>query len=53
MVWHMWWLAALGLFVVIGGAIVHSFNEDRDFHIPASDVIAVEGERTEALRNVA
>jgi len=34
-------------------AIGHSFNQDRDFHISAADVIEAEGARTEALRKVA
>lgn len=28
MVWHIWWLAALGLVAVIGGIIVRSFEEE-------------------------
>jgi cytochrome o ubiquinol oxidase subunit 1 len=49
MIWYIWWLAALafaGLFVV---AIGHSFNYDRDYHIPAAEVTDNEGERTRLL----
>ena len=45
MVWYMWWLAGLavaGLFVV---AIWHSFNYDRDYYVPATDVKLAETER--------
>ena len=33
-------------------AIWHSFNYDRDFHIPAEEVAATEHARTEQLKNV-
>jgi len=53
MIWHIWWLAAGGLAAIVAVAIGHSFNQDRDFHISAADVIEAEGARTEALRKVA
>ena len=34
----MWWLAAGGLVAVVAVAIGHSFNRNRDFHIPVEDV---------------
>jgi cytochrome o ubiquinol oxidase subunit 1 len=42
MIWYMWWLAALGLLGVIVATIIHSFNYDRDFYIPAAEVTATE-----------
>ncbi|MFZ3485428.1 cytochrome o ubiquinol oxidase subunit I [Sphingomonas sp. 3-13AW] len=42
MIWYMWWLAALGLLGVIAATIIHSFNYDRDFYIPAEEVAATE-----------
>ncbi len=53
LVWHMWWLVAGGLLAVLAVAIGHSFNQNRDFHIPVEDVISAEGARTELLRKVA
>ncbi|PAX07862.1 cytochrome o ubiquinol oxidase subunit I [Sphingomonas lenta] len=53
MVWYIWWLAALSLAAIVGGAIWHSFNYDRDYHIPAVEVARVEGERTRALQGAA
>ena len=50
MVWWIWWLAALSFAAIIGGAIFHTFNYDRDYHIPADEVARVEGERTRALQ---
>jgi len=53
LIWYMWWLAAAGMVALIGLAIAHSFNEDRDFHIPAEAVVEAEGARTELLRTAA
>jgi cytochrome o ubiquinol oxidase subunit 1 len=41
LVWHMWWLAALGVLVVIGAIIARSFARDVDRMIPAEDVQAI------------
>jgi cytochrome o ubiquinol oxidase subunit 1 len=53
LVWHMWWLAALGLLGIVAVAIVHSFNQDRDFHVPVDEVVRTEAARTELLRTAA
>ncbi|WP_020187019.1 cytochrome o ubiquinol oxidase subunit I [Methylopila sp. 73B] len=49
LIWHIWWLAIAGVLALIVSAIVHTFNYDRDFHIPASEVIASERARTKLL----
>ncbi len=49
LVWHIWWLAALGFAATIIGAIYHTFNYKRDFDIPAATVTAVEEARTRQL----
>jgi cytochrome o ubiquinol oxidase subunit 1 len=53
LIWHMWWLVVLGLVAILAVAIGHSFNLNRDFHIPAEAVVRTEGERTELLRKAA
>jgi cytochrome o ubiquinol oxidase subunit 1 len=53
LIWYMWWLAAAALVALIATAIAHSFNEDREFYIPAAAVVEAEGARTELLRNAA
>jgi cytochrome o ubiquinol oxidase subunit I len=53
MIWHIWWLAIVGMVALLAVAIGHSFNRSRDFHIPVEDVARVEGARTELLRKVA
>ncbi|CAH1678765.1 cytochrome bo3 ubiquinol oxidase subunit 1 [Hyphomicrobiales bacterium] len=49
LIWYIWWLAALTFVGVIATAIGHSFNYDRDFHIPAETVLREENSRTEQL----
>jgi cytochrome o ubiquinol oxidase subunit 1 len=49
LVWHIWWLAALGFAGAVIGAIYHTFNYKRDFEIPAATVAAVEDARTRQL----
>ena len=48
-VWHIWWLVALSLIAIIATAIVHTFNYNRDYYIPAEDVSEVEAARTKLL----
>lgn len=50
LIWYIWWLAALTFVGVVGTAIAHSFNYDRDFHIPAEAVLREEDLRSEQLR---
>ncbi|KQU62018.1 cytochrome o ubiquinol oxidase subunit I [Sphingomonas sp. Leaf339] len=49
MIWYIWWLAALSFAAIIGVSIFHSFNYDRDYYIPADEVLHEEGERTRLL----
>ncbi|TCP37030.1 cytochrome o ubiquinol oxidase subunit I [Sphingomonas sp. BK235] len=50
MIWYIWWLAALAFVALLAVAIGHTFNYDRDFHIPAEDVVKNEDARTHALQ---
>lgn len=53
MIWHMWLLAGLSFAAVVLISIIHTFNYQRDFYIPAAEVAATENARTELLaRNV-
>ena len=49
LIWYMWWLAILSFVVLIGAAIIHTFNYDRDYYIPVEAVADVENERTRLL----
>ena len=39
LVWHIWWLAVVSFIGMIGTAIRHTFNYDRDYDIPVETVI--------------
>jgi cytochrome o ubiquinol oxidase subunit I len=52
LIWYVWWLAAISLVGVIGYAIFHTFNYDREFHIPVEEVTATEEQRTRQLAAV-
>ena len=45
MIWYMWWLAALAFVGLLVVAIGHTFNYNRDYHIPAEEVARVEGQQ--------
>jgi len=49
LIWHVWWLAALSFAGVIIASIVHTFNYNRDYYIPAAEVVATEEARTQQL----
>ncbi len=48
-IWYIWWLAIVSFIGIIAVSIGHTFNYNRDFYIPADDVVATEGERTRRL----
>ena len=49
LIWYMWLAAAVCFVAIIAGAIYHTFNYKRDFHIPVDHVINTEAERTKLL----
>ncbi|PZP31310.1 MAG: cytochrome o ubiquinol oxidase subunit I [Roseateles depolymerans] len=49
LIWHMWLIAGVTFAATVITAIVHTFNYDRDYHIPADSVAKTEAERTRAL----
>ena len=49
LIWHIWWLAALSFAGLLATAIAHTFNYDRDFHIPAEEVLREEDSRSNLL----
>ncbi|WP_117193258.1 cytochrome o ubiquinol oxidase subunit I [Rhizobium terrae] len=49
MIWYIWWLALVSFIALIATAIGHTFNYDRDFHIPAETVTATEDARSRLL----
>jgi cytochrome o ubiquinol oxidase subunit I len=49
LIWYVWWLAAASFLAIVATAIVHTFNYDRDYHIPVEEVRQTEDERTRVL----
>jgi cytochrome o ubiquinol oxidase subunit 1 len=49
LIWYIWWLAAASFVALLGVAIHHTFNYDREFRIPADQVLRTENERTQLL----
>jgi cytochrome o ubiquinol oxidase subunit I len=52
-VWHIWWLAIVGLVGAIGTVIVYSCQKNEGFYIPAAEVAATEEKRSGAGAQVA
>jgi cytochrome o ubiquinol oxidase subunit 1 len=52
LIWHMWLPAAVAFVALLAVAIGHTFNYQRDYYIPAEEVVRVEDARTEALRSL-
>ena len=51
MVWQMWIPAVVAFVVMVGAIVVHTFNYNRDYYIPADEVVRVEAERTRLLNS--
>jgi Heme/copper-type cytochrome/quinol oxidases, subu nit 1 len=49
LIWHIWWLAAAAFAATIIGAIIHTFNYQRDYYLPADLVVQTEAARTQRM----
>ena len=49
LIWHIWWLVVASFVALVGAAIFHTFNYNRDFDIPAEVVAETEAARTRQL----
>lgn len=45
LVWHMWWLAALGLAAIIALAMIRSFDYETEYYVPKEEVARIEASR--------
>ena len=52
-IWHIWWLAALGLIGMVGSFIARSYDRDIDYYVPADEVARIEAERHALLTKAA
>ncbi|MCJ2008335.1 cytochrome o ubiquinol oxidase subunit I [Methylobacterium sp. J-092] len=49
MIWYIWWLAAATFVTMFLVTVIHTFNYNREFYIPAADVVRAEGQRTSVM----
>ncbi len=42
MIWHIWWLALVGAAGALAAIVLHSYNRNRDYVVPAAEVWRVE-----------
>ena len=52
MIWYIWWLAAAAFAAIFLVTVIHTFNYNRDFDIPASEVVRTEGLRTAMMASL-
>ncbi len=50
LIWHIWWLAIVGLVGIIATYIRHTFNDDVDYYVPVSVVEQTEEQHYQALQ---
>ncbi|HEY0293894.1 MAG TPA: cytochrome o ubiquinol oxidase subunit I [Bordetella sp.] len=53
LVWHIWWLAAIGLVGAVATLIARSYDRDADYYVPAAEVARIENARHALLSEVA
>jgi len=49
LIWHIWWLVGVSFLAVLATAIIHTFDYNRTFRIPAEEIAETEALRTQAL----
>ena len=52
LVWHIWWMAALGLAGMVGSFLVRVYDRDIDYWVPAAEVERIERARLAPLQKV-
>jgi cytochrome o ubiquinol oxidase subunit 1 len=50
MIWHIWWLAIVGMIGMIGTFIWRTFDKDVDYYVPAAEVERIENEHRRHLQ---
>ena len=50
LVWHIWWMAALGLVGMVAAFIVRAYDRDIDYWVPAAEVERIERSRHAQLQ---
>jgi len=50
LIWHIWWLAALGLVAAFAGFVVFAWRDVHEFHVPVEEVARAERARRAARK---
>ncbi|MCM2132121.1 cytochrome o ubiquinol oxidase subunit I [Larsenimonas rhizosphaerae] len=53
LIWHIWWLAIVGLAGGLVAVLARMFNEDIDYYVPAEEVERIESEHLKNMANQA
>lgn len=51
MVWHIWWMAILGVAGMVGSLIVYSFDKKKDYYVEVEEIERIEKQRYQNLRS--
>lgn len=49
LIWHIWWLAIVGLLGIIGSLLHRVFDDNTDYYVPAAEVALIEQQRLQTL----
>lgn len=49
MIWHIWWLAIVGLVGILGSMLARAYDNDLDYYVQPDEVEAIERARFEQL----
>ena len=52
MVWHIWWMAAVGLLGMVGSFVVRAYDRDVDYWVPGAEVERIERARLAPLQKI-
>ncbi|MFJ1300926.1 cytochrome o ubiquinol oxidase subunit I [Pseudomonadota bacterium AL_CKDN230030165-1A_HGKHYDSX7] len=53
LIWHIWWLAIVGLVGMVGSFIRRAYDRDVDYWVPAAEVERIENARFNAMQKAA
>ncbi|BEV72190.1 cytochrome o ubiquinol oxidase subunit I [Paludibacterium sp. B53371] len=49
LIWHIWWLAVLGLVGIVGSMLTRAFDDDLDYYVQPAEIEAIERARFERM----
>lgn len=52
LIWHIWWMAGLGLLGVITCMIIRLSDDNTDYYVPAAEVERIEAENARRMKHI-